>query len=138
VIFFDPKKAEGMHSRRKRAGHLISKHRFVAAQFSAYLENGLWLTLARHANRAAARLAKELAKAGIIPIWPVEANEVFVLLSPAADARLKAVGAAYYAWPMEALPPGHPVAPGHILVRLVTSFVTTDAEVDNFARLAAT
>jgi threonine aldolase len=137
VIFFDPARAEGMHSRRKRAGHLLSKHRYIAAQFSAYLANDLWLALARHANTAATRLSERLTAAGVKPVWPVEANEVFVLLSPAADARLRAAGAAYHAWPMETLPHGHEVEAEHKLARLVTSFVSTDAEVDAFASLAA-
>ncbi|MGD6027672.1 beta-eliminating lyase-related protein, partial [Xanthomonas citri pv. citri] len=50
VVFFDPARARGMAERRKRAGLLISKHRFVAAQLDAYLRDGCWLALARHAN----------------------------------------------------------------------------------------
>ena len=53
VVFFDPAKAEGMQSRRKRGAQLVSKHRFIAAQFEAYLRDDLWLALARHANAAA-------------------------------------------------------------------------------------
>ncbi len=72
------------------AAHLISKHRFIAAQLDAYLADDLWLTLARHANRMADALATRLAMAGAEPVWPVEANEVFVILPRAADERLKA------------------------------------------------
>ena len=54
VVFFDPARAARMDERRKRGGHLISKHRFVAAQFEAFLADGLWLKLARHANDKAA------------------------------------------------------------------------------------
>ena len=137
VIFFDPARAHGMASRRKRGGHLISKHRFLAAQFDAYLRDDLWLKLARHGNAMAATLAQKLTAAGISPIWPVEANEVFVPLAATADVRLKAAGATYYHWPAESLPEGRFVGKNGTLVRLVTSFATTDSEVDQFARLAA-
>ena len=80
VLFFDPARAGGMSERRKRGGHLVSKHRFVAAQMEAYLADGLWLKLARHANAMADRLGAALAGAGFPPVWPVEANEVFVMM----------------------------------------------------------
>ena len=63
VVFFDPARAAMMAERRKRAGHLVSKHRFIAAQFEAFLTDGLWLDLASHANRMADRLAATLAGA---------------------------------------------------------------------------
>jgi len=85
VIFFDPARATGMPERRKRGGHLLSKHRFLAAQLDAYLADDLWLDLARHANRMADRLAKGLSAAGIKPVWPVEANEVFAPITTDMD-----------------------------------------------------
>jgi threonine aldolase len=136
VIFFDPARAGGMQERRKRGGHLLSKHRFLAAQVEAYLADDLWLDLARHANRMADRLVERLASAGIEPVWPVEANEVFVPLGAEADRRLKAAGASYYPWTSASLPAGLVVAPGATVVRLVTSFSTTEAEIDRFAALA--
>jgi threonine aldolase len=125
-----------MQERRKRGGHLLSKHRFLAAQVEAYLADDLWLDLARHANRMADRLVERLASAGIEPVWPVEANEVFVPLGAEADRRLKAAGASYYPWTSASLPAGLVVAPGATVVRLVTSFSTTEAEIDRFAALA--
>jgi threonine aldolase len=136
VIFFDPARASGMQERRKRGGHLVSKHRFLAAQIEAYLADDLWLDLARRANRMADRLVERLGAAGIAPVWPVEANEVFVPLRADADRRLKAAGASYYAWPSGSLPAGLAVAPDATVVRLVTSFSTTEAEVERFAALA--
>jgi len=136
VIFFDPTRAGGMPERRKRGGHLVSKHRFLAAQIEAYLADDLWLDLARHANRMADRLAAGLAAAGITPVWPVEANQVFVPLRVDADRRLQAAGASYYPWSSDSLPAGLVVPPDATVVRLVTSFSTTEAEVDRFAALA--
>ena len=92
-----------MAERRKRAGHLLSKHRFLAAQFEAFLANDCWLRLARHANAMADRLAAGLTAAGRAPVWPVEANLVFVVVPKAVEARLKAAGARYYVRQSESL-----------------------------------
>src|SRR5690606_1799832 len=62
VVFFDAEKSWQFERRRKRAGLLFSKHRFLAAQMVAYLEDGLWLDLARHANAMGQRLLRGLAQ----------------------------------------------------------------------------
>jgi threonine aldolase len=133
VVFFDPARAAAMSSRRKRAGHLLSKHRFLAVQLDAYLTDDLWLDLARHANGMADRLSEGLTAAGLVPVWPVEANEVFVMLPEEIDGRLKAAGASYHPWSAEGLE-REPV-PAATLVRLVTSFATAASEVDRFVAL---
>jgi threonine aldolase len=136
VVFFDPARTKGMPERRKRAGHLLSKHRFLAAQLDAYLADDLWLDLARQANRMADRLAEGLRAIGIESAWPVEANEVFVPLSADADRRLKAAGALYHPWLVGSLPAGFVIPPDATLTRLVTSFSTTEADVDQFIAIA--
>jgi threonine aldolase len=90
VIFFDSARGANMPERRKRAGHLLSKHRFLAAQMEAYLADGLWLKLAHHANAMADRLAAGLAAAQRFPVWPVEANEVFVALTRGSSPKARA------------------------------------------------
>jgi threonine aldolase len=132
VVFFDPKLGANMQDRRKRGGALASKHRFIAAQIEAFLAGDLWLELARHANAMADALAAGLSAAGCRPVWPVEANEVFAPLSAALDNRLKAAGAAYYPWKSQSLPKGAAVAAGQTLMRFVTSFQTTQDDVDRF------
>ncbi|MDF3606204.1 beta-eliminating lyase-related protein [Paracoccus sp. DMF-8] len=52
VLIFDPARAEEFEYRRKRGGHLLSKHRFLSAQILAWLEDGLWLEIAAHATPA--------------------------------------------------------------------------------------
>src|SRR5262249_10011774 len=96
IVFFDPAVAAFMGERRKRAGHPLSKPRFRAAQFGAFLANDCWLRLARHANAMADHLAKNLIAAGRPPVWPVEANLVFVMLPKSLDSKLKSAGATYY------------------------------------------
>ncbi len=124
VVIFDPAKAGEFELRRKRAGHLFSKHRFMSAQFDAYLQDGFWLRLAGQANAMGARLAKGLARVNsVTQKHPVQANMMFPEWAAGAHARLKAAGAEYYAWD---LPEGREGA------RLVTSWSTTEADVDRF------
>jgi threonine aldolase len=137
VVFFDAAAARNMAERRKRAGHLLSKHRFLSLQFEAFLTNDCWLRLARHANAMADRLAAGLTAAGLAPVWPVEANLVFVAVPKAVEARLAAAGARYYVRRSDSLPPAVRFDPDDRLIRLVTSFATTTDEVDRFVGLAA-
>ena len=80
---------------RKRGGHLLSKGRYLAAQILAMLEDDLWLTNARTANAAASALAD--AAAGRL-LHPVQANELFLRLSPAEAASLRRQGFDFYDW----------------------------------------
>ncbi|MGZ3173972.1 MAG: threonine aldolase family protein [Croceibacterium sp.] len=95
IVFFEPEKAALARWRRKRAGHLQSKGRFLAAQILALLEGDLWLDNARAANGA----AKEIARAaGARLLHPVESNELFVRLTAKERATLRAQGFAFYDW----------------------------------------
>jgi threonine aldolase len=131
VIFFDAAAASFFGERRKRGGHLLSKHRFIAAQFLAYLADERWLELARHANAMADRLAKALSASGIRPVWPVEANLVFVVLPRALDAKLRAAGANYYVRSSDSLD----IGTDNVLIRLVTSFATVEDDIERFVGL---
>lgn len=127
VIFFDPAAAKDFEYRRKRAGHLLSKMRFVAAQFDAYLTDNLWLRLASHANAMAKRLSEGLAAIDGVEIsYPTEINEVFACFPGDTAETLRAEGAQFYPW----ITPGDPA--GGRMNRLITSFRTTPEEVDAF------
>ncbi|WP_126977170.1 threonine aldolase family protein [Frigidibacter oleivorans] len=129
VVIFNPARAREFELRRKRGGHLFSKHRFLSAQMEAYLADGLWLRLARQANDAAARLAQGLmAIPGASLVHPAEANAVFAAFPRAAHRRAQAAGAAYYLWPGDQSMEG----PDHeaLAARLVCSWSTTAAEVE--------
>jgi threonine aldolase len=95
LVFFRPDLAAATRYRRKRAGHLLSKGRFAAAQVLAMLEGDLWLRNGRSANAGAARLA---AAAGARLIHPVQGNEVFLSVAPAEAAALRAQGFDFYDW----------------------------------------
>ncbi|MEQ8268893.1 MAG: low specificity L-threonine aldolase [Parvibaculum sp.] len=132
VVVFNAAVGRDLAFRRKRAGHLLSKMRFLSAQLEAYLSDGLWLRLAAHANEMAARLAAGL---GGVPdadlhLTP-QANEIFVRLPVDLVKRLRNGGARFHPWPM----PGDDNQARTI--RLVTSFQTGSEEVDAFVSLLA-
>ena len=138
VIFFDPAKARNFAFMRKRAGHALSKGRLLGAQMQAYLENGHWLDLARHANAAALQLAQGLACIESVRLpWPVQANEVFAILPARIDAALRQAGAHYYHWHEHALPLGAALRGKEVFARLVTSFDTQPAAIAQFHLIAA-
>ncbi len=90
VVFFKPELATSMPYLHKRAGQLLSKMRFIAAQLEAYLSDDLWLRNARHANAMAGRLSDGLAALGGFELaYPTESNEVFARLSAATVEGLQ-------------------------------------------------
>lgn len=121
LVFFDAGLAAGFAERRKRAGLLLSKGRFLAAQILALLEDGLWLRNAAAANAGATRIAD--ASAGRL-IHPVEANEVFARMTPGEAARLRAQGFEFYDW-----------VEGE--VRFVVSWDQPEPEIEALARALA-
>jgi threonine aldolase len=139
VIVFDPAKAAAMPYQRKRAGQTLSKGRFLGAQMEAWLAGDLWLELARRANGAARRLAEGLAAAPSVRLaFPVEANEVFVVAPNATLARWRAAGAKFYDWSTRSARSDLAPRTGETMARLVTSFETSEAEVDALLALTKT
>jgi threonine aldolase len=122
VVLFNPGKAWELELRRKRAGQLFSKNRFLSAQMEAYLTDGLWLRLAGRANAMGQRLAEGLRqRQAHVPEAP--ANMMFPEWATGHHDRLEAAGAHFYRYP----------APqGRERARLVTSWSTTEADVDRF------
>ncbi len=117
LVFFDPTLADATLRRRKRAGLLMSKGRYLAAQIHAMLEDDLWIANGHAANARAATIG---AAAGERLVHPVEANEVFLRATPAEAATLRARGFDFYDW-----------AAGEI--RLVTAW---DSDAGHVAQLA--
>ena len=122
LIFFRPELAAATHYRRKRAGHLLSKGRYLAAQILAMIEGDVWLRNARSANAAAARLAE--AAGGDRLVLPVQANEVFIRVTPDEAAELRRQGFDFYDW-----------GPGE--ARLVTSWDSDPGHVEALAKAIA-
>ncbi len=121
LILFRPELFDEVAVRRKRAGHLSSKGRMLAAQILALLEDGLWLDNARSANAVAQTLA---TAAPHRLVYPVEANEIFLKVTPDEAAHLRSQGFDFYDW-----------APGEI--RLVTSWNQQGEAVERLASAIA-
>ena len=131
VVIFDPAKAWEFELRRKRGGHLFSKHRYLSAQMLAYFEDDLWLRNARHANAMARRLSDGIAALkGASLVHPTEANAVFAAWSREGHRRAHDAGAYYYLWPGDQSLYGPGEEP--LAARLVCSWATTEADVDRF------
>ncbi len=131
ILVFRKELVPGMEQRRKRSGHLLSKGRFLGSQILAWLDKGLWLDLARHANQQAAELARQLVTVPSMSLaWPVQANEVFVVMPRATYAHLQRQGAECYEWYPDALPMGQTLKPDETFVRFVCSFATTEDHMD--------
>jgi threonine aldolase len=118
IVSFDPAVSEQLVYRVKRAGHVASKMRFQSVQLTTYLTNGLWLELARHANAAMARLAEGMRSLDIEFLNEPDVNMLFARLAPGAIDRLIESGLLFYRQSADSL-------------RFVTSFQTTDDEVDD-------
>ncbi|GAA1621964.1 threonine aldolase family protein [Georgenia ruanii] len=125
VIVLAPDLAEPVNRLRKAATQLASKMRFVSAQLLALLTDDLWRRNAAHANAAADLLAARLRELGVAPVYPVEANAVFI---PVPPAELPAVvaEAPVLAWDARAA-----------VVRAVASFDTTEQDVDALVAVLA-
>lgn len=117
IVSFDQAVSAELVYRTKRAGHVASKMRFQSVQLERYLTDGLWLDLAGRANHAMQRLYAGLLRLGIEAEVPPAANLVFVDLPPGCADRLEAAGVVFYRM-------------GGPTVRLVTSFQTTEQDVD--------
>ncbi len=121
LVFFEPDLAAVTQYRRKRAGLLLSKGRYLAAQILAMLDDDLWIANGRAANAAAAKLG---AAGGDRVIHAVDANEVFLRATPQEAAALRARGFDFYDW-----------AEGEI--RLVTAWDSPADAVDALAEAIA-
>jgi threonine aldolase len=117
LILFRTELADEIAVRRKRAGHLLSKGRYLAAQILAMLEDDLWLKNARAANAAAQTLGKAAPQR---LVHSVEANEIFLRVTDEEAERLSAQGFDFYEW-----------GPGQI--RLVTSWDSDARAVEQIA-----
>jgi threonine aldolase len=117
VVFFNRDLVRDFELRRKRAGHLLSKLRFVSAQLLAYIESEVWRRNAERSN-AFARSIGEAAGARLL--HPIEANEVFLNLGDSGKASLRAAGFEFYDWD----------SPASGVARLVTSWDQDERHVE--------
>ncbi|MDB4112031.1 beta-eliminating lyase-related protein, partial [Yoonia sp.] len=96
-VIFDPDIAWEFELRRKRGGHLLSKHRYLSAQMQAYLTDDLWLEMARAANASCVQLAEGLRGHNAVEIlYKPQANIIFFNMPRREHKRMLDGGAVYY------------------------------------------
>jgi len=130
VILFNPARGREFQLRRMRAAHVLSKHRFIAAQMRAYLTDDLWLDMARHSNTMATRLEKAvLGLPGGVIHHRVDANIIFAGWTRQGHRNARNAGAQYCLDHRETLDGSPEQVVG---ARLVTNWATTENDIDNF------
>ncbi len=122
VVFFNPGDTADFEYRRKRAGHLLCKSRYIAAQLTAYVETAVWQRNAQRANQLATRIAQSAAP---YLAAPVEANSLFLTLAPEDKAALQNAGVGFYDWKGESADE----------IRLVVSWDQPETHVDQLCAL---
>ena len=97
IVVFSPDTASSIGFHLRRAGLVWSKMRFASAQIIRYVDDDLWLRLARRANAAASSIAAQIESLdGVKLIAPVQANELFVEMAPAVLAGVQNDGILFY------------------------------------------
>jgi threonine aldolase len=138
VVSFREALHEDLTYRHKQMGQVFSKNRFAAAQVLAMLKDDHWKVLATHANGMAKRLSDGIASLeGCRLAAPTEINEVFAVLPVAMANRLRKAGAMFASWSAGTAEADVAPGEGEEMVRLVTSFATTDDHVDAFLDIAS-
>lgn len=130
VVIFDPKRAREFELRRKRGAHLFSKHRFLAAQMQAFLQDDLWLDLAQRANATCSKLYNGLNRLGVEVITETPANLLFFRLPRRVHRSVMAQGAVYLL-----MGPENVAENDLITARLVCDWSQTPENVDAFLKL---
>ncbi len=121
VLFFNKVFANNFQYYRKQAAQLFSKNRFIAAQFVAFLKDGLNIRLASHSNQMAKYLeASLIGLSGVKISRPVETNAVFAII-PREIAEKLMEKHFFYIWDEELNE-----------VRWMCSFNTSTSDIDNF------
>ena len=122
IIFFKKELVGDIAFLMKRAGHLLSKMRFVSAQLDGYISNDVWLKNAKHANLMAKKLSDGLVSSNKVKLeYPTEANEVFVKLP---KKMIEHLNTEEYMMSNEEM--------DGKTVRLVTAWNTKSSEVEEF------
>ena len=123
IIFFNKTLASEAQSLIKQTGHVISKTRFVSAQLNAWFKNGLWLELAKTANKNALYLRDQLSQFNDFEIlYPTQGNEVFVKMSNSSYGNIIKLNIIPNLW--------NQIDEDNLVVRFVTSFETTTSQID--------
>jgi threonine aldolase len=121
VVFLNSRLARDFMYVRKQSMQLASKMRYISAQFTALLSNNLWLLNATHANEMAKKLAQQVkVLPGVTITQPVQTNAIFASIPESIIKKLQS-RYFFYVWNHQ-----------RNEVRWMTSFNTTDKDIENF------
>ncbi len=135
VLVFNKEIGGSLSHNIKRSGHLLSKMRYLSIQIIAYLENNLWLELAKKSNFAAKKLSNELKNYRYIKMpWQNDINELFMIIPAEFDNYLVKSGVKYNYWTKKSLQKKYHEQ-NYRFIRLVTSFATSDNDLNKFLEL---
>ncbi|MEM9332614.1 MAG: low specificity L-threonine aldolase [Pseudomonadota bacterium] len=138
LVVFNPEIAKEAEFVRKQMGHLFSKTRFVTAQFQAYFEGDLWLKLARHSNSIGNALEKMVSQSNRIRLaWPSKTNQIFFIAKRSEASVWLEAGARFHPFPTPRSLVEE-VRPDEQVYRLVASYISTQADVENLSRVIHT
>lgn len=134
IVFFNPADTSALPVLRKRAGHLFSKSSFISEQFDRWLEDDLWLDLARHANGMGEKLATAVRSSRDVRLaWETGSNQQFVIMSDEKAAAIRATGAKFHDWPA---PDGFEgLGTDEKIRRLIACFATREEDIDRLIAL---
>ena len=123
IVFFNQTLASEAQNLIKQTGHVISKTRFVSAQLNAWFKDGLWLELAKLANKNALYLRNQLSQFNDFKIlYPTQGNEVFVEMSDLSYDNILKLNIIPNLW--------NKIDKDYLVVRFVTSFETNISQID--------
>ncbi len=135
LLVFKDAIVENFKFNRKRMGHLFSKTRFISAQFEAYLEDGLWLKLAKHSNAIGEKLEAAIRSSNKVRLaWESQSNQVFFIAKRADAEEMLEKGASFYPFATPRSLEGT-LLPNEQVYRLVASFNSTEDDVKAFQAL---
>ena len=123
IVFFNKTLASEAQNLIKQTGHVMSKIRFVSAQLNAWFKDGLWLELAKLANKNALYLRNQLSQFNEFKIlYPTQGNEVFVKMSNLSYDNVLKLNIIPNLW--------YKIDNDYLVVRFVTSFETNKSQID--------
>ena len=125
IVIFNPKIADDIDRRQKRAGHLWSKNRYMAAQIIKWIENDRWIKAATKANNFAKQIQDILLLNKNINIpFEVEGNMVFATIPSKLQKYLLDMKVKFNKWPKE-----------KDLTRFVASWDTKQSEISELKKI---
>lgn len=123
VVSLRPELSKHLKYIRKQSTQLLSKMRYISAQFIPYLENRLWLSNSANSNMMASKLAGTLEAFGVKITQKIESNAIFFEASDEIADKIRQKFS-FYDWDASSN-----------VRRIVCSWDSTDDDLDQLIKL---